>query len=267
MSSRKSASNSNTNTTRNTNARTPFCKVCFDAKKPQTVYETHWVKDREGNVTCPTLNSQECRYCFKAGHTVKHCPVLTAQNTEKEKQARRQEALQRREAQEAQKASQKAKASASNRGGFAALYDDSDDESKDEEESNTKANVKAKPVEEFPPLPTASAKVQTGERPSFARALAKPLPEVKKEVTNASSVPDGFAVLTRNTNGTTNAKMPSSMPYTAKPIYCGRWTELSDDEDSDEENDDYLNSNPVYQSKVNAAMTILVASVAADDLW
>jgi len=257
----------NSNTTRNTNARTPFCKVCFDAKKPQSVYESHWVKDREGNVTCPTLNSQECRYCYKAGHTVKHCPVLAAQNAEKEKQARRQEALQRREAQEVQKTSQKAKASASNRGGFAALYDDSDDECKGEEEANAKANAKALPVEEFPPLPTVSAKVQTGERPSFARALAKPLPEVKKEVTNAASVPDGFAVLTRNTNGTTNAKMPSSMPCTANPIYCGRWTELSDDEDSDDENDDYLNSNPVYQSKVNAAMKILGVSVAADDLW
>jgi len=262
--SRNSNSNSKSNS-RNTNTRTPFCKVCFDAKKPQSVYESHWVKDREGNVTCITLNSQECRYCFKAGHTVKHCPVLAAQNAEKEKQARRQEAQQRREAQEAQKAAQKAKSSASNRGGFAALYDDSEDESKDESEEKTESKV----VEEFPPLPTASAKVQTGERPSFATALAKPLPQVNKEEDTATkAIPDGFAILTRNTNGTTNAKMPSSMPSTAQSSFCGRWNELSDDEDSDYENDDYWNNNPVYQSKVNTAMKILGASVApADDFW
>jgi hypothetical protein len=34
------------------------------------------VKDRTGIVVCPLLLSQECRYCFKLGHTVKFCQAL-----------------------------------------------------------------------------------------------------------------------------------------------------------------------------------------------
>lgn len=58
------------------NVRKPFCKVCQDAGKPETVYSTHWVKDTNGKVICPTLLATECRYCFAIGHTTKFCPVL-----------------------------------------------------------------------------------------------------------------------------------------------------------------------------------------------
>jgi hypothetical protein len=62
-----------------------FCKVCFDAGKPETVYTNHTVKTmnvRTGKMetTCVTLLALECRYCFKAGHTVKFCPVLKESN-------------------------------------------------------------------------------------------------------------------------------------------------------------------------------------------
>lgn len=216
------------------NQRTPFCKVCFDAKKPQSVYESHWVKDREGKVTCITLNSQECRYCFKTGHTVKHCPVVASQNAEREKQARRQEAQQRREQEELKKANEKA-ATKAKKTGFQLLRDDSDDE----EEPQQKSQPQQKQVEEYPALPTPSARVESSERPSFASALKKPVAQVKKEETPAV-IPAGFAVLTRSTNGTTaiqEAKMPSSMPSSVKPVFCGytssNWIE-SDDEEDDE---------------------------------
>lgn len=52
------------------------CKVCRDAGRPESVYTSHYVKDRIGNVICPTLLNQECRYCFKKGHTVKFCPAV-----------------------------------------------------------------------------------------------------------------------------------------------------------------------------------------------
>jgi len=55
---------------------TPNCKVCRDAGRPESVYTSHYVKDRSGNVICPTLLNQECRYCFKKGHTVKFCPAV-----------------------------------------------------------------------------------------------------------------------------------------------------------------------------------------------
>jgi len=58
----------------------PFCKVCRDAGKTESVYTSHYVKSREGIVTCPTLKSVTCRYCHKNGHTVSHCQALKSQN-------------------------------------------------------------------------------------------------------------------------------------------------------------------------------------------
>jgi hypothetical protein len=61
------------------------CKVCMDANKPVSVYSTHRVK-QNGVVVCPTLLSQECKYCHKKGHTVKFCSTLKKENERKEKQ-------------------------------------------------------------------------------------------------------------------------------------------------------------------------------------
>lgn len=61
------------------NSRAPFCKVCYDAGKPEELYASHFVKDRpgpDGRVVCPTLLNQECRYCKEKGHTPTHCPRL-----------------------------------------------------------------------------------------------------------------------------------------------------------------------------------------------
>jgi len=57
----------------------PYCKVCHDAGKSESEYTNHFVRSNPGPngvVVCPTLLSQECRYCLKNGHTVKFCPVL-----------------------------------------------------------------------------------------------------------------------------------------------------------------------------------------------
>lgn len=68
-------------------SKKPFCKVCFDAGKPESEYTNHFVKNvpgTNGKVVCPTLLGLSCRYCFKNGHTVSHCPDLT-ENKKKEK--------------------------------------------------------------------------------------------------------------------------------------------------------------------------------------
>ena len=55
----------------------PFCKACFDAGKPLAEYSTHYVRNRPGgDVVCPTILNQQCKYCKKNGHTPKHCPEL-----------------------------------------------------------------------------------------------------------------------------------------------------------------------------------------------
>lgn len=68
--------NTNNNSKKN---NSPFCKVCFDAGKSEKEYRSHFVKNEVGGnsiVVCPTIKSIECRYCHKAGHTVKYCDAL-----------------------------------------------------------------------------------------------------------------------------------------------------------------------------------------------
>jgi hypothetical protein len=58
-----------------------FCKVCQDSGKTEKEYTSHNVRDARGTC-CPTLLAQECRICYRKGHTSKYCsqtkPVATA---------------------------------------------------------------------------------------------------------------------------------------------------------------------------------------------
>jgi hypothetical protein len=51
------------------------CKVCESAGKSEKEVKSHYPKNRDGFTVCPTLLSQECRYCDKKGHTVKYCTM------------------------------------------------------------------------------------------------------------------------------------------------------------------------------------------------
>lgn len=52
-----------------------YCKVCFDAGKPEEVFTSHSVKNEFGMVTCVTLLSHNCELCGCIGHTPKYCPA------------------------------------------------------------------------------------------------------------------------------------------------------------------------------------------------
>jgi hypothetical protein len=103
----------------------PFCKVCCDAGKSEKEYTSHFVKDRGGDVICPTLLSQECRYCFQPGHTVKFCAVLKKREQEKEQYAKECARAERVKIAEEKKPAP-APVANSRGGAFAALADDSD---------------------------------------------------------------------------------------------------------------------------------------------
>ena len=63
-----------------------FCKFCKDAGKTQKEFTSHYPKDKpgkDGKVVCPTILSNECRYCHEKGHAKSHCPVLKAKNSRK----------------------------------------------------------------------------------------------------------------------------------------------------------------------------------------
>jgi len=60
----------------------PFCKICFDAGKPESEYTSHRIRrtsDPNSDVTCPVLLATECRYCHQMGHTISRC-ILREQN-------------------------------------------------------------------------------------------------------------------------------------------------------------------------------------------
>ena len=63
--------------------RAMCCKVCKDAGEPENVYSSHYVKDRDGNTTCPKLKAIVCHNCNKRGHTTNYCkaPAKSATNT------------------------------------------------------------------------------------------------------------------------------------------------------------------------------------------
>ena len=64
----------------------PFCKFCKDSGKTPREFNSHYPKDKpgkEGKVVCPTILSNECRYCRTKGHAKSHCPVLKEKNSRK----------------------------------------------------------------------------------------------------------------------------------------------------------------------------------------
>ena len=79
--------NSNNSKKLNTPAYKTFCKVCQDSGKTEKEYTNHNVRDIKGKTVCPTLLAQECRNCYKKGHTVKYCSLLKAAPEKKPYQA------------------------------------------------------------------------------------------------------------------------------------------------------------------------------------
>ena len=80
----------------NVRNRTPFCKVCKDAGKPESFYTSHYINDvpgKGGKVVCPTLLAQSCGYCKKerAGHTSRYCPELERKQMRNERPREREQ--------------------------------------------------------------------------------------------------------------------------------------------------------------------------------
>jgi len=165
----------------------PWCKVCKDAGKSEV---GHWPKDKAGVTICPTLLSQNCRYCLKAGHTVKYCQVLADKKKQDDK--RMKDSARQAKQEEAKKADAKTKKAPVNV--FASLEEDSSD---DEEE--------VKPAkEEFPKLSLSVLKeTEENKKESYASAVKKviyaPCPQMDKLLgiakDNKVAVVEGYEVL------------------------------------------------------------------------
>jgi hypothetical protein len=213
----------------------PYCKVCFDAGKPETEYSSHRTRtlpDRNGKttVTCPTLLNTECRFCFKLGHTTKYCPAIEQNRKEKERADRKERA----EAVEKSKPKVQEKKPSSS---FAVLCCDSDSE--DEEKVS-----KVKVIDNFPVLNIATKQAATEEPKQlsgWAAIAAKPL---EAKVVPAQN--DGLILLTKNIKYESKPK-EEVKPTTAKPapwankepVVTKTWADWSDSEDEYEDCQQY----------------------------
>ena len=103
------------------------CKVCESANKPMNVVTSHFPKNRDGFTVCPTLLSQECRYCNKKGHTTKYCSKKTK---DEERMQDNTWVLQQERKFANEKANEKANKKAAKLllASFDALYESSDEE-------------------------------------------------------------------------------------------------------------------------------------------
>ena len=53
-----------------------YCKVCYDNNKPEKEYRSHNVRNEQGKVCCPVLQSSICTYCGVKGHVRKYCTII-----------------------------------------------------------------------------------------------------------------------------------------------------------------------------------------------
>lgn len=120
------------------------CKVCKDAGKPESEYTTHFVKDNEGKVICPTLLNLNCKYCQKPGHTISHCQILQSKNKANEKAKRREEFAAKKATRNQSILMDKR---AQTKFGFEILDSDDDDEQEDFTSQKTSTTI-----EDFPYL-------------------------------------------------------------------------------------------------------------------
>ena len=222
----------------------PYCKVCFDAGKPESEYTSHWVRslpDRSGKtkVTCPTLLSTECRYCYELGHTAKFCPVLEKNNREKERALK---------AAASERPKQKVPESKKPASFFDALREESSDS-----EEEVKVSIKSNPVENFPVLGAPAKKVEV--------ILPKPEPEVKTGWAAIAAKPKEDNFMKQIEERSIMKSLPQSAlkpkpevkaaPWIAKtPVFTKSWADWSD---SEEDEDDVAASPVYYRSQCSIA--------------
>lgn len=160
------------------------CKVCKDSGKDFSIYSSHWPKDREGNVTCPTLLAIECRFCKKSGHTIRYCAELEAKNKYDAKMKYRldQQQEQRRREIIKESAAKNARVNSKSANSFAALDDSDDEELVFDATKKTKPGSLADGVrkqiavrvfkEEYPSLTPNNLKTELKTAPEFVISFA-----------------------------------------------------------------------------------------------
>ncbi len=214
------------------NNKKPFCKVCFDAKKPESEYTSHRVRslpDMNGKtiVTCPVLASTECRYCYQFGHTTKFCTVLE-ENKKKADKAKSVAIKAQRAAERAAAAHQQATAKADLKyaGKFAGLEED--DEPEVVEPVAVAVAIKQA---EFPTLFDSSKKKEVRfaavSQSNWAAMAAKPaLPPKPAPVKMNTTVLPSRTWAEESDSDDDDEEVYSALPTTASAVEKDEWDDL-----------------------------------------
>ena len=230
-----SRNNRNVNSVVNA-ARKPCCKVCKDAGKTESEFSSHWPKDTQGNTICPTLLKQDCRYCGKAGHTVKYCHKLEKDNAAREKASKSVQP----------KPVPKPAPSNAKVGGFALLMD-SDSDSDDSPRTAKKAPAKVAPMkEEYPALGGAWVRlpaIAPVAGVSFAAMACKPKEiaiaekQIRDEERLGQAIKEGFVALKRE-SAPLSEREQAKIKHTSDCFNMTNGKSWADMEDSDDESID-----------------------------
>lgn len=235
----------------------PFCKVCQDAGKPESEYTSHFVRtlpDINGKsiVTCPVLNSTECRYCCQLGHTTKFCPVI--EKNEKRNKKTNYAEIQYQKSEQRISAISGPSVDNKYKGAFAAL-------DCEEDETPVKKDVHIiKNNDYFPALVTK----QPATAPSacvWATIAAKPAlppPQVKQEVKPVGK-PELKPYVKPNLKQEVKQEVSDFLKQQVKKASAKSWADESDSEDEDEDEYDY--------DAIHAPPPSLVTTADENDAW
>jgi hypothetical protein len=214
-----------------------YCKVCHDAGKPESEYTSHFVRSSPGPagvVICPTLLTQQCRYCQKDGHTVKFCPTLADRQKKEKKMESRREFENNKTKQQTTTGNNSHQQKKTNKpmSTFSALQYSSDSDT--EEQQNITDTNSIQLEMEFPSLG------QSNQQPSSAAVSYASI--ASKQIADITSEAVEVAVVQPEP---TNIKMPTvPMIQPRNPRVnknAGRsWADWTDtDSDDDEEDEDF----------------------------
>ena len=202
-------------------SKKPYCKVCFDAGKSESEYTSHWVRslpDKYGKttVTCPTLLSTRCRFCYMFGHTTKFCPAAIKQTEQFEK-------IEWATEQEYNKPKPK-----NNSSRFSVLNDDSDEEEPQKPTWDTIA-PKIHETNDAKMVSFTEKDNVEPQKPTWASIAAKPAKAVETNDLKMVSLTEKD-----------NDNLEPVVEEVTKVTYVGKsWADWTESE-SESDNDDYL---------------------------
>jgi hypothetical protein len=210
----------------NTNAKPEpkkYCKVCHDAGKSESEYQSHFIRENtnpNSKVVCPTLLSLECRYCSKKGHTVKYCKFL---EKDKKLSSRRQENTNNNQTNK-----DVIKGKQSNN-----IFDNLESDSEEEEDKKEKLPE----IRFSEPVSTSNANKYLPK--SYASVLSTPVVETVKKVVNLPVLSVKTSTSATEQKEKVESSTPAPRTFNVAKHMGKRWADDSDTEsesDIDEDN-------------------------------